>query len=76
MSARQIVEVACECPYVEYEQHYSYSRGVLRRTIVCRHPENTGCLCVLDAEEVAECEFCPTDENEEKKTVHIDVKRR
>jgi hypothetical protein len=74
VSPRQIVEVACECPYVECEQHYSYSRGVLRRTYICRHPENTGCLCVLNEAESAECELCPTEEGEETKTVHIDVK--
>ena len=75
MSPRRIVTVACECPYVECEQHFSYSRGVLRRTYVCRHPENAGCLCVLNETEVAECELCPTEEGEETKTVHIDVKR-
>jgi len=74
MSPRQIVEVTCECPYVECEQHISYSRGVLRRTIICRHPENAGCLCVLNEAETAECELCPTEEDEE--TVHIDVKRK
>ncbi len=75
MSPRQIVEVACECRYVECEQYYSYSRGVLQRTYICRHPENEGCLCVLNAAEVAECELCATEEGEEMKTVHIDVKR-
>ena len=74
MSPRQIVEVACECRYVECEQHYSYSRGVLRRTLVCRHPENAGCLCVLNEAVSAECELCPTEEGEETKTVHVDVK--
>lgn len=73
MSPRQIVEVACECSYVECEQHYSYSRGILRRTYICRHPENAGCLCVLTAAETAECEFCPTEKGEETKTVHIEV---
>jgi hypothetical protein len=76
MSPRQIVEVTCECPYVECEQHISYSRGVLRRTIICRHPENAGCLCVLNEAETAECELCPTEEDEETETVHIDVKRK
>lgn len=74
MSPRQIVEVICECPYVECEQHFSYSRGVLRRTYICHHPENAGCLCVLNTAETAECELCPTEEGEETKTIHIDVK--
>ena len=73
MSPRQIVEVACECPYVECEQYYSYSRGVLQRTYVCRHPGKAGCLCVLNAAETAECALCPTEEGEETKTVHIEV---
>ena len=78
MSARQVVEVACDCQYVECEQHFSYSRGVLRRTLICRHPENAGCVCVLNAAESAECELCSSeeDEGEETKTVHIDVKRK
>jgi hypothetical protein len=74
VSPRQIVEVACECPYVECEQYISYSRGVLRRTYICRHPENAGCMCVLNEAEVTECAFCPTEEGEETKTVHIEVK--
>jgi hypothetical protein len=74
VSPRQVVEVICECQYVECEQHFSYSRGVLRRTYICHHPENAGCLCVLNAAETAECELCPTEEGEETKTVHIDVK--
>jgi len=76
VSPRQIVEVACECRYVECEQYYSYSRGVLQRTYICRHPENAGCLCVLNAAEVAECELCETEEGEKPRTVHIDVKSR
>ncbi len=76
MSPRQIVEVACECRYVECEQYYSHSRGVLQRTYICRHPENAGCLCVLNAAEVAECELCATEEGEETKTVRIDVKSK
>ena len=74
MSPTHVVEVACECPYVECEQYYSYSRGILQRTYICHHPENAGCLCVLNEAEVAECELCPSEEGEETKTVHIEVK--
>ena len=74
MSPRQIVEVDCECSYVECEQYYSSSRGLLIRTYICRHPDNAGCLCVLNEGETAECELCAAEEGEEKKTVHIDVK--
>ena len=77
MSPREIVEVVCNCPYVECEQHFSYSRGVLRRTLICRHPENAGCACVLNVAESAECELCPSEEEgEETKTVHVDVKSK
>lgn len=75
MSPRQIVDVSCECQYVECVQHYSTSRGFLRRTIICRHPENVGCVCVLDAADVAECELCPPDEGEETQTVHVNVEQ-
>jgi len=76
VSPRQIVEVECECPYVECEQYFSYSRGVLQRTYICRHPENYGCECVLNTAESAKCELCPREEDEETKMVHIDVKRK
>lgn len=74
MSPRRIVEVACECPYVECEQYYSYSRGVLHRTYVCRHPERAGCICVLNEAGSAVCELGAKEEGEEPKTVHIEVK--
>lgn len=76
MSPRQIVEVACECPYVECEQYYSYSRGVLHRTYVCHHPERAGCMCVLNEARTAVCDLCPTEEGEEPKTVHIEVESK
>ncbi len=75
MSPRQTVEVSCECEYVECVQYFSTSRGLLRRTMICRHPEHAGCVCVLDIVDVAECELCPTAEGEQAKTVQIEVKR-
>lgn len=74
MSPRQIVEMVCECQYAECEQHYSTTRGFLRRTIVCRHPENAGCLCVLHEAREGECELCETEEGEKPETVHVEVK--
>ncbi len=74
MSPRRIVEVACECRYAECDQHYSSSRGLLRRTIICRHPDNAGCLCVLQEAREAECELCQSEEGQKPETVHIEVK--
>ncbi len=76
MSPRQVVEVDCECQYAECEQHFSSSRGLLRRTIICRHPDNAGCLCVLQEAGEAECEFCRTEEGERPETVHIEMKAK
>ncbi len=73
MSPRQIVDVSCACPHVECVQYYSTSRGLLRRTVVCRHPENAGCVCVLETADVAECQLCSAEEGEETQTVHIEV---
>ncbi len=42
------VKIKVECPYAECEEYYSTRRGTVVRTIICHHPENEGCLCVLD----------------------------
>lgn len=75
MSPRQVVDVSSECEYVECVQYYSTSRGFLQRTVICRHPERGGCVCVLETTDVAECELCRSGDMEEAQTVHIDVKR-
>ena len=75
MSPRQVVDVSCECEYVECVQYYSASRGFLQRTVICRHPERAGCVCVLDTTDLGECELCRPAEAGEARTVHIDVKR-
>lgn len=56
------------CQHVELNEFYSQSRGELRVTYVCHHPDRDGCLCVLNGASVAECKHC--QEDEEVKTVH------
>jgi hypothetical protein len=42
------VKIKMECPHAECEEYTSTRRGIVTRTVVCHHPENEGCLCVLD----------------------------
>jgi len=42
------VKITLECPHAECEEYYSTRRGTVTRTIICRHPENAGCLCAFD----------------------------
>ena len=53
MSPRVIIKL--ECPYAECEEYTSTGHGTVTRTIICRHPENEGCLCVLDPSVGGEC---------------------
>jgi hypothetical protein len=53
MSPRVIIKL--ECPYAECEEYTSTGRGTVTCTIVCQHPENEGCLCVLDPSVGGEC---------------------
>jgi hypothetical protein len=42
------ITIKMECPYAECEEYTSTRRGTVVRTVICHHPENEGCLCVLD----------------------------
>jgi hypothetical protein len=53
MSPRVIIKL--ECPHAEYEAYTSTGRGTVTATIICRHTENEGCLCVLDPSVGGEC---------------------
>ena len=52
------VKVKMECPYAECEEYTSTQRGTVTRTIICHHPDNEGCLCVLDPRVGGVCAWC------------------
>lgn len=61
MSPRVIMKL--ECPHAECEAYTSTGRGTITFTIVCQHPENEGCLCVLDPSVGGECAWYPEVED-------------
>jgi len=68
MSPR-IILTEKRCMYAECEQHYS-NRGFLTRTVICRHPEREGCVCVLEDGGAIACKLCverEEDKEEEKR---------
>jgi hypothetical protein len=50
------------CPHAECEQYYSSNRGLLTRTVICQHPENQGCVCVMFVDPDAECDWREREE--------------
>jgi len=67
--SRQTLPVDSVCQHIRMEEHFSRSRGELRITYVCLHPEQEGCWCVLNGASVAECEH--GQEGEGVKTVRL-----
>ncbi len=55
MSPRRVIVYDEECPHAVCEEYVSRSRGMVTRTIICRHPENEGCVCMRSFEPDAEC---------------------
>ena len=53
MSPRVITKL--ECPFAECEEYTSTGRGTVTRTLICHHPENEDCLCVLDPSVGGKC---------------------